>query len=115
MWTERADALSIFRKWADESTVVCGGLSLGVGSTSIEGTIFSLTDDLVIVRSDNGLSELRVDLSLAVAFGYEDTRRLPAMSAEFDSGLVVFFDDPEVENPELATFVEVRAERRVAD
>jgi hypothetical protein len=107
---ERSEVLSIFRKWLDESTRLFCELRLRVGSAGIEGLIVSVTEDLIVVRSDDGCSEVRVDLDLPVCFAYEDTRKVPAESDRFDAGIFAFFDDPDkAEDPELAAFVEMRA------
>ena len=57
-------------------------------AAGIEGRITSLSDELVIVRSEDGRSEIRVALDLVVAFDSGDTRGIPKESEEFDFGLV---------------------------
>jgi len=107
--TERPEALSLFRRWLEESSLLYCELTFRAAAVAFEGKITSLSDELVTLRSDDGRSKIRVALDLAVAFGFEDTRHTPKEAEEFDLGLMVFFEEPlTVEYPESVAFLEKR-------
>jgi hypothetical protein len=106
--TQRSEALSLLRKWSDEYSLLYCEVNFKTLAVGMEGRIVLESDDRVSMMSDNRVSTLRLALGLAVAFGYGDTRGIPGESDKFDSGLVIFFDAPDSEHPELVTFIERR-------
>jgi hypothetical protein len=110
---ERPEALSLLRKWTEESSLLHCTVTFKTLGIGMDVRILSLSDEFVTARSDDGRSTIRVAIDLAVAFGYGDTRGISEEPEEFDSALVIFFDPPGApEDPELITFLERRAESR---
>jgi hypothetical protein len=72
----------------------------------LEGRISDLSDDNVNVKSEDGKSELLLNLHSVVCFGSADAgQSVGAVGLEF--GLVALLEDPEdAENPESVSFVE---------
>lgn len=108
MITDRPEALSILRKWLEESTLLYCQANLSVLAAGLEVRIVSVSNEEVCARSEDGNAEIAVVLGRAVAFGFGDMRSSDE-GKDFDFGLVVFFDEPtEVDTPEYVTFAERR-------
>ncbi len=63
MRTERPEALSLFRRWLEESSLLYCELTFRAAAVAFEGKITSLSDELVTLRSDDGRSKIRVALA----------------------------------------------------
>lgn len=94
MTTTRPEAVLIFRKWLEESTPLYCEMRFAAFSAGLDLRVVVVSDDSIKAKSDDGKSEIAVVLDRAVAFGFADTRATPKEAVDFESGLIVFFDDP---------------------
>lgn len=109
MRTELPEALLLFRKWEEEKALVYCEASFKVVAFCLEGTITSISDTTLELASSDGTSKLILALGRVVRFGFGDTRNAPDEAEDFDSGLVLFFGDPETsDHPESISIVERR-------
>ncbi|HEY6347147.1 MAG TPA: hypothetical protein VIY49_37120 [Bryobacteraceae bacterium] len=105
----REEALPILRKWSEESSDLVCEADLRSIAFFVEGKMADLSESLIAVRSDDGRSEIRFSLDAVVAFDFNDTRRMPEASKEFDFGVTFFFDV--TDDPERIAIVERRHSR----
>jgi hypothetical protein len=102
------DALSLLRKWRDESTLLSCEVNSKRLAVALDGRVVELDDNRIRVRSDDERAEMLLDLALIACFGSADANRLPG-GESFDFGLIAFFSDPaEDPHPESVQFVERR-------
>lgn len=81
----------MFRKWSGEGTLVRCDFSFPAFAASLRGRIRLVTEAGLRLLADDALSELALDLTADVEFGYAEPRGFPEEAARFGSGLVAFF------------------------
>ena len=73
------------------------------------GRIYFLSDDEIKVTSDDKKSELALALRPWMSFGYGDPRNFPEEALEYESTLLVFFEEPpEKGEPDKIAFLELK-------
>jgi hypothetical protein len=74
---ERSEALSLLRKWLDESTLLTCRVTFKGLAVGMACRLLSVGDEFVDARSDDGLSVIRVTLGRVVVFHFGDSREYP--------------------------------------
>ena len=109
MRTLHAEAVSLFRKWMEEFALLYCEVNFIGFACGFETRLTFVSDAEVRGCSDDGRSQIAVDLNRAVAFGYADTRGTPDVAQDFLAGVIVFFSEPsETDNFERIGFMERR-------
>jgi hypothetical protein len=109
MRTGRYEALDMFSKWFLERSLLRCQISFATHAASVSGRITEKPIRDVRLMADDSLSELVVQLSNDLEFGYGDMRDHPEEGLSYEQGLVVFFGPvPTSGDADTIAFVEIK-------
>jgi len=89
--TNRSEALSILKKWHAERTPLRCQIPLRQLAAAFNARVYSVSDTLLVLTSDDLLTELNIPFSDSLFFGYGDTRHDPD-EVVYDATLIIFLE-----------------------
>jgi hypothetical protein len=100
MRTGRSEAMSVFRTWLEDRTLLRLELHLFSVAATFNARLTEASDSRLRSLSDDRWSEADLPLRKDFTFGYTDMRDFPKESEEFEHLIVIFF--PYIGDPESA-------------
>ncbi len=98
----RNEVVDIFRKWLDESSPIRVQGSFPAFAFGLWGRIVSITPTKLSILSLETESELVLQLTPELEFGYGDNRTVTGDEKQFSECIVIFFGQNERDNIALA-------------
>lgn len=103
-----SEALDLFRKWSSERSFLHCTFSFREFAASFAGRVAEVSEERVVVLSEDGWGELVLPITEDLGFSYSDARGVAPGNRVFERALVVGLRPPRSDGkPDTISFLEM--------